>query len=198
MNADTWIAGASGVVALAALGLALLEGRANRRHNRLSVAPRLRLDFEARPETRSVKIVLVNAGLGPAIFDAFEPMLDGQPAAVLGLSTLADVAGRAGVRGKLRYSTVLEGEILTHGGSLELFSVAPGAFEEHPDQDYGAPFRRIGVRVRYHSMYGESSTCEGHGAHFLDGVAPPGPAAGKVAVPSIVRAPAADRGDSPA
>jgi hypothetical protein len=186
MTAEIWISGASAVVALAALGLAIWEGSANRRHNRLSLLPRVRLDLDVNPQERSVTISLNNAGLGPAVFDSVEPMLDGKLAAERGIHGIGDVAVEAGIEGSLRYATVLVDEVLTQGSSLELLTVLESSFDEYPDQDYEAAFRRIGVRVRYRSVYEERFVYEGHGYQFLgrDGGALPPP--GKVAVPALV------------
>ncbi len=166
MDAETWISLASAAVALAALGLTVWEAKANRRHNRLSVAPRLRLDFAVHPENEDVSISLVNAGLGPAIIDSMELMLDRQPT-TKELATLSDVARAAGVRGTLRFATVLSGEVLNNGARLELISMDRSVFQSRPDQNYETPFRRIGVRVHYRSMYDQAFTCVGHGTEFL-------------------------------
>src|SRR5829696_6884501 len=118
MDTETWISIASAVVAAAALGLAVWEGMANRRHNRLSVCPRLRVDFDVHPVSRRVSITLVNAGLGPAIFDSYQPMLEGKP--VAGHTHLESVVRHLGISGQLRFATITKGDILTHGSSLEL------------------------------------------------------------------------------
>jgi hypothetical protein len=183
MDAETWISIASAVVATAALGLAVWEGMANRRHNRLSVCPRLRVDFDVHPVSRHVSITLVNAGLGPAIFDSYRPMLDGEQA--VGHPHLESVARHLGIRGQLRFATITKGDILTHGSSRELLCVLPKVFDEVPDQDYDAAFRRLGVRVHYHSMYDEPDDYEAHGRQFMDEGGFPVPPPGKVAAPPM-------------
>ncbi len=60
------------LVALVALGAAIFEGRATRRHNRLSVRPLLRIDYA------ETGITLHNTGAGPAILNTFEVFVDGE------------------------------------------------------------------------------------------------------------------------
>ena len=60
------------LVALAAIGLSIWEGRENRLHNRLSVMPHLeRIESTLRKgladSTFSVKYAMYNSGLGPAV-----------------------------------------------------------------------------------------------------------------------------------
>jgi len=56
-----------GVIALAALVLAVWEGVMERRHNRLSVAPRLTIRLHAGDSLGMLGCTVSNEGLGPAI-----------------------------------------------------------------------------------------------------------------------------------
>ena len=64
-------------VAVAAAGIALWSGYLTRKHNRLSVRPRLRISHRFRGSTDYYGVRLINAGLGPAIVDGFSLSLDG-------------------------------------------------------------------------------------------------------------------------
>jgi hypothetical protein len=171
MGPDTWISAASAVAAFAALGLALWEGTANRRHSRLTVRPWLRCDFSVHPEREVAGISLANAGLGPAIFTDLQLMLDGRPVAPQSVKDIGMLASRAGIKGKLRYGVVLPQEILPAGATLQLLEVCPQAFALFPNQDLNEAFRRIGLRVRYQSIYGEAFVCLVSGSDFY----PPAP-----------------------
>lgn len=74
-----WLRGAAaGIVALAAVGLAVWEGLENRRHNRLSVVPNVDAarDFDMREQTFSFG--LLSSGLGPALIRDLRIYLDGE------------------------------------------------------------------------------------------------------------------------
>lgn len=203
MSAGDWIAAASAVAAFAALVLAVWEGSANRRHHRLSVSPLLRLDFSVHPERKSASITLANAGLGPAVFTEVRLLLDGQPAAELGISDIGQLARHAGIQGKLRYAVILPDEVLPAGNTVDLLSVTPEAFAAFPNQDLDACFRRIGFRVRYRSFYREPYLCAQTGDVFLGPppAKPPagakhGPVPGLVGLPEPAPQPAGAAGSS--
>lgn len=67
------------VIAFAAIGLATWEGAENRRHNRLSVQPRLGAEVDAGRTSQSeyVRLVVESNGLGPAVFRTFRIYFDG-------------------------------------------------------------------------------------------------------------------------
>ena len=67
-NLTRWISqSGAAIIAIAAVGLAIWEGLENRRHNRLSVVPKLDTvrDFDMLEQTFSLGFV--SAGLGPAV-----------------------------------------------------------------------------------------------------------------------------------
>lgn len=69
------------LIAFAAIGLAVWEGAENRRHNRLSVQPRLgaQVDAGRAADTEYVRMSVESTGLGPAVVKAFRIYLDGEP-----------------------------------------------------------------------------------------------------------------------
>ena len=76
MSPDTAIALGSAVVAGAALLVAVWEGVANRKHNRLTVRPLLRSDWHAEPGP--VRVVVRNTGYGPATIRDIAVFVDSQ------------------------------------------------------------------------------------------------------------------------
>ena len=79
------------LIAVAAIGLAIWEGAENRRHNRLSVLPRLGAEINSGREsgTEYVRMSVESTGLGPAVITAFRIYLDGtlqEPVQVSGTS----------------------------------------------------------------------------------------------------------------
>ena len=69
------------IIAVAAIGLAIWEGAENRRHNRLSVQPRLAGAVDASQESAAeyVRMTIENTGLGPAVVKTFRIYWDGVP-----------------------------------------------------------------------------------------------------------------------
>lgn len=65
------------VVAVAAIGVSVWQGRDNRKHNMLSVKPKLQIVFRADPKS-GAEIVVTNDGLGPATITDFKVLLDGE------------------------------------------------------------------------------------------------------------------------
>lgn len=80
---DRWLFRMQGVltlvIALAAIGLALWEGIENRRHNRLTVQPRLGAAINTGRDTAGefVKMEIESTGLGPAVIKTFRIYFDG-------------------------------------------------------------------------------------------------------------------------
>lgn len=68
------------VIALVAIVLAAWEGLENRRHNRLSVQPRLGGEYSTgrQGDTQYVRVAVENTGLGPAVIKSFRMFLDGR------------------------------------------------------------------------------------------------------------------------
>jgi len=69
------------VIALVAIGLAAWEGAENRRHNRLSVMPRLAAEIESGRDSAEqfVRMAIESTGLGPAVIGTFRIYFDGVP-----------------------------------------------------------------------------------------------------------------------
>lgn len=67
------------IIAFAAIGLTVWEGAENRRHNRLSVQPRIGAGIDAGRDTAGeyVKMTIESTGLGPAVIRTFRIYFDG-------------------------------------------------------------------------------------------------------------------------
>jgi hypothetical protein len=68
------------LIAVVAIVLAAWEGLENRRHNRLSVQPRLGGEYSSgrQGDSQYVRIAIENTGLGPAVIKSFHMYLDGK------------------------------------------------------------------------------------------------------------------------
>jgi hypothetical protein len=69
------------VIAFSAIGLAIWEGAENRRHNRLSVQPRLGAEINSGRDNAGefVRMSVESTGLGPAVIKTFRIYFDGVP-----------------------------------------------------------------------------------------------------------------------
>lgn len=72
------------IVSLCAIGLTLQQGWAARKHNRISVKPKLttfseKKSVQNKQDLIMYQITLSNHGLGPAFIESFEFLIDGKP-----------------------------------------------------------------------------------------------------------------------
>lgn len=67
------------IIAFAAIALTIWEGAENRRHNRLTVQPRLGAEINSGRDTAGeyVRMAIESTGLGPAVIKAFRVYFDG-------------------------------------------------------------------------------------------------------------------------
>lgn len=152
------IGGAAVIVAICALGLAVYEGRANRRHHRMSVTPHI---TSYRGLSREgFRFELRNVGIGPAIFTRIAFGLDGK--------SISDVHNSADLRqlcneqelpqgGDLEFTKVREDSAgLNAGESICLIScTAKQTLNDSQLATWRATFKRITVSGVYRSLYNE-------------------------------------------
>ena len=159
-----WIAQASaGIVAIAAVGLAVWEGLENRRHNRLSVMPNVDAvrDFDMRAQTFSFG--LLSSGLGPAVVQDLRLYVDGKK--VYDKNSEHEYAWTEAYplfRNKsldVWDSYYLEGQFLMPGERYDLLQVEPRG-EIERIEDFRDLADRISVVICYCSVYGDQCDTE--------------------------------------
>jgi len=151
--AELLVAGSACFIALAALVLAIWEGRQQRRHNRLSVAPKLRLNCVVDGNSRFFGFILSNCGFGPAIVKRFDVTVDGAAVPTPRLHTLASVLA---IEDLLTWAFPSHDDVMKPGEDVPLFGTyAKGEAEL---ERMKAALRRIGVLINYESLYGEAHT----------------------------------------
>ena len=151
------------VIAVAAIGLAAWEGAENRRHNRLSVLPRLGAEIESGRNDAGTwaRMAVESTGLGPAVITAFRIYLDGEVQDAETAdgsrwdSVLALVGGDAT---EVNAHAFGAGYYFPPGRRYVLFEArrAPGAGESLPS--LGDLTGRLALQVCYCSVYG--SDCD--------------------------------------
>ncbi|MBO3744820.1 hypothetical protein J5X84_01980 [Streptosporangiaceae bacterium NEAU-GS5] len=153
MSADTVVAICATAIAVASLTVSVIEGRASRRHNRLSVRPLLQLTTRFHPGD-SAGLLLTNSGLGPAIIVKTALWLDGKH---VGEYNQANVD-------KVRDPLAFRPSAVTFGGrpflatdySRFLLLVEPYDPDEHAEFA-DLLIRRLRVEIHYESLYGREN-----------------------------------------
>ncbi|WP_225851255.1 hypothetical protein [Streptomyces sp. HPF1205] len=150
MDANTVTAVCATGIAALSLAVSVSEGRAARKHSRISVRPALVMRATRTHEGRA-GIRLFNAGLGPAVITASSLVLDGT---LLGGWREAEVNS---VRGLFPYrpgSSVFEdGAIVPTGYDAFLLSVT--AYDPTVHGDFWHLIRnRLTLILEYESLYG--------------------------------------------
>lgn len=155
LTADNVIAISSVVIALAALVFSIHEGRATRRHNRLSVMPRVSVHHHLSGRQGMLGIAASNDGLGPAVVtdcvvevDGTLMKNDGDNGWEAALTTL-DLR-----RFQFAYRTIAPDGTIPIEGTVWLVST-PATPDKAGHPDIGLAFRRLNVRLSYESMYGD-------------------------------------------
>jgi hypothetical protein len=136
----------SALVAIAALSLAVYEGRQTRTHNRLSVQPYLDLKFHA--EWGEGGWVLESLGAGPAVPRYFEVLVDGAPLEhfVAMREALGIGKGFCGSQQSFDY-----GEFIPSGGRRRLY----WSHSEWAAELIANAASRVEMALCYCSIYGE-------------------------------------------
>jgi hypothetical protein len=149
-------------VSVFALFLTISNAKATRRHNRVTVQPRM-ATFITRdadpndPLTYFVKAELRNSGLGPAIIKKFEILLDGIPVIVKLPGDLFPVFSKAIageiVQKKCTFALLNKGHTMAKD---EVFQVVAIAIRVPFDPTVEDGLDKFHLRVTYESAYGES------------------------------------------
>jgi hypothetical protein len=162
-TSDRSIALASAAIALMALVATIWEGVETRRHNRLSVAPRL--DFysvrSTAPDHPENYVALENKGLGPAIIKGFRMTIDDMRYKGLGSRNMAILVKRLGLytRG-IAFSSPELNDTFKPGESAKLLQVDPRKATPELLRRFNQACERIKLEVEYESVYGEHFNSE--------------------------------------
>jgi len=148
------------IVSIASIFIATWQGMETRRHNRLSVRPKL--DFSFNVSRNSFGYSILNQGLGPAIITERKIFLDGKefipqtkyfgwPAALQDTLQLMNM--------NLDSSPLSKGVTIRAGQPRIIIE-----FYEQDNKDLTIDprviYRRLAFKINYESMYGESFTCQ--------------------------------------
>lgn len=150
-------------VSAAALAFSIWEGRQKRQHARVSLMPILTLDVMSPPEDE-LRVLVLNAGLGPALLDALSISVDEEIVAAGAAGEVVvdwlEILGKIGLsnRPAFRSRVPHARECIAAGKSLELFRFISTPFDPADTDEIKRllrAFARVRVRVEYRSAYGE-------------------------------------------
>ena len=161
----------AGIVAIAAILLAVWEGFENRRHNRLSVVPKVDAvrDFDMLEQTFSLGFI--SAGLGPAVVKNLCFYVDGEKFHDADSDTQYPwSAGYQLFRGRnfdIYDASYQRGQFLVPGNRYLLLQ---GELREGAERstDFRDQVNRINVVVRYCSVYDDQCSVEQLGVTLVD------------------------------
>ncbi len=140
------------VIAVAALAVSVWQGFVARRHNMLSVRPHLEL-ISAAAGGEPIRIYLENQGLGPAFVTEISFTIDKKPVDIDPLDKFLsrlDLAGSEGYAVLLRPSSAISA-----GSTADLLVFTNVARTEDDYWRVITALRRLGVIIRYRSIYDE-------------------------------------------
>ncbi len=151
------------VIAIVAITLAVWEGLENRRHNRLSVQPRLNASIDAglNPSGEYVRMAMESSGLGPAVLTRFVIFFDGvaqdtnMTATTHPWSSVLAAVGQDDM--SINAQAYGEGTYLPPGQQLVLFEATRARGVQ--GEPLTSMLERIAVQVCYCSIYG--TDCDG-------------------------------------
>lgn len=149
------------IVSIASIFIATWQGVETRRHNRLSVRPKLDLSFDVGKNNFGYSIL--NQGLGPAIITERKIFFDGKefnpPMKYFGWATaLQDTLQLMNM--KLAVAFPLSKGVTIRAGEPWIII----QFSEQDNKDLTIDpkmiYRRLAFKINYESIYGESFTCQ--------------------------------------
>jgi hypothetical protein len=148
------------VIALASIAIAIWEGVEIRKHNRLSVRPKLEIFFSPSSDNNEISWILINNGIGPGIIQFSRLVVDGKAYAINNGSVYNEIIDILKVEDVSisKMSSLNSGLSIIAGASRNMIG-----FKLKSDTSINSTFWEIHDRIKfeigYESMYGESFLC---------------------------------------
>lgn len=154
MTPEMITAWASGLIALAALFVAVWQGYLSRQHNRLSLRPHLTFLHKLSDDNPRFFLELQNNGVGPAEIKDFRIYLDNKHDDHFEAPSWLTHLDSIGLKGKACGASYDPGEFLAAGKSLQILR-----YESRDDSTSTIQIRkalqRLRIEVTYRSVYGD-------------------------------------------
>jgi hypothetical protein len=143
-TADRWIAGASVVTAIAALGLASWQGYLEHKYRRLELQPRVAVSFFY--NDKGSGFIFTNAGAGPAVVHWTKVSVDGKV-----MSTWLNMGAALGFKAPPKFAFMTPAHVWQPGTDQKIFWVDPGPL----DVELRAESKRVEIETCYCSVFEE-------------------------------------------
>ena len=150
---DKWVALATILIALCALGSSFWQGYTLQQHNKLSIRPFLEFEANIQPDTSGkfgFELMLNNNGLGPADIVSTEFLVNGQQLtsahniwSTLQISLPSHCLGAGNVT---RFYKVNDRQMVIRAMAEDCLLSA---------EDYGRLLKSLKIKLTYQSLYGE-------------------------------------------
>lgn len=153
-------------ISVAAIALSVSEARATRRHNRLSVAPRLTGRADISPGAQTANLQIRNSGLGPAVIQSFRWTVDGKSRTQLGIQRFEQLTALLGLELGVNYDFPLPNTVLEATATFNVISVPIGGWNLVRSRQIRSAFRRLKFDVEYESIYQQRQSFTLDGTQF--------------------------------
>lgn len=153
------------VVSVGALGVSILDAKAARLHDRLSVRPILGFQLVGVPveDWSEPGIHLVNNGNGVALIESLTVYVDGKPVQPAepsaGLVEAARALGLENLDWPVTYATRFSGA-LPAGQTWLLIGMEKGIYTPERGAVLNGALAHVGIRIKYRSLYGDAYESE--------------------------------------
>jgi len=159
-SADTITAFAAVIIALIALALGILDHSETRKHDRLSVVPRLTYDYLLASVHQDISIEISNNGLGPAIVKEFNIYMDGKKLEDFGargwlyaMELLLNVLSETAQPNVFFFNS---GDTMKRGDTKKLISFSRENLTQEDMLVIIDFFSRLSINIKYESLYGDT------------------------------------------
>jgi len=146
------------IIAVASIVVTTWQGLETRRHNRLSVRPKLEIIFESGKDSFGYK--LMNNGLGPAIVTGKKIFIDGEEIQYTGFSGYDEFIDKLGMRNhNVTHTGIYSGKTIK---TSEIENIFRFYLAEDDDLESLLPkiYNRVCIEIYYKSMYNEPFICK--------------------------------------
>ena len=151
------IAGSAALIALAALGYSIYEGRLARAHARLSVRPRLDFSLRVSPAFDLFALSVKNRGFGPAVISNHDYTANGKDRKLLReeekVTTWDQLSAYISFPENLNWGYFPEGSLIQPGEEEELVGCTNGRYTPERAKLFRQAVRKLVITLEYHSLY---------------------------------------------
>ncbi len=157
INSEKIVSVSAIVIAVASIVVTIWQGMEMRKHNRLSVKPRLEISYEAARDYFGY--VLTNKGLGPAVITYRKFFIDGQELNYQGFSGYEDFIEKLGMKGhKFSSTSIYPGQTVLPNERVNIIRFYYND-DDKPETLIPQIYRRVRMEIGYQSMYQEDFVC---------------------------------------